>query len=39
MPSAGHSIAELVHDNVPAIQKWAINEKHIMNSYDTWHGN
>ncbi|KAK3704300.1 hypothetical protein QZH41_013501 [Actinostola sp. cb2023] len=33
----GHSIAELVHDNVPAIQKWAINEKHIMNSYDTWH--
>lgn len=38
IPTTGHEIAEIAHDNVAAIQNWAVKDKKILNSYDTWHG-
>lgn len=34
----GHEIAEVVHDNVPVIKKWVVQELKIKNSFDSWHG-
>ena len=36
--SAYFEIAEVVHDNVPVIKKWVVQELKIKNSFDSWHG-
>ena len=35
---AGLKIVEVAHDNATSIKKYITEDLHLLNSYDTWHG-